>query len=132
MNIVVMCKSVPDTMDVRFDPETKTMVRAGVATIINPFDLFAIEEGLRQRERHGGTVTAITMGPLAAKRELQDAIAMGCERDGSFRSPPPVLGPCRRRSPPRHWRCRVISSSPARFSQRCGRSGSGACRSSRC
>jgi len=79
MNIVVMCKSVPDTMDVRFDPETKTMVRAGVATIINPFDLFAIEEGLRQRERHGGTVTAITMGPLAAKRELQDAIAMGCD-----------------------------------------------------
>jgi electron transfer flavoprotein beta subunit len=79
MHIVVMCKSVPDTMDVRFDPETKTMVRAGVATIINPFDLFAIEEALRLRERHGGTVTAMTMGPPAARRELQDAIAMGCD-----------------------------------------------------
>ncbi|MEN6478685.1 MAG: electron transfer flavoprotein subunit beta/FixA family protein [Anaerolineales bacterium] len=79
MNIIVMCKSVPDTMDVRFDPDTKTMIRAGVATVINPFDLFAIEEGLRLRERYGGTVTALTMGPAAARRELQDAIAMGCD-----------------------------------------------------
>ena len=78
MRIVVMCKSVPDTMDVRFDPQTKTMVRAGVATTINPFDLFAIEAALRLREQHGGTVTAMTMGPSAAQRELQDAIAMGC------------------------------------------------------
>ena len=79
MHSVVMIKSVPDTMDVRFDPETKTMIRAGVATAINPFDLYAIEEGLRLRERHGGQVTVMTMGPPAATRELQEAIAMGCD-----------------------------------------------------
>jgi len=79
MHIIVMIKSVPDTMDVRFDPETKTMIRAGVATAVNPFDLFAIEEGLRLRERQGGRVTVMTMGPPAARRELQEAIAMGCD-----------------------------------------------------
>jgi electron transfer flavoprotein beta subunit len=79
MHIIVMIKSVPDTMDVRFDPDTKTMIRAGVATAINPFDLFAIEEGLRLRERHGGRVTVMTMGPPAAQRELQETIAMGCD-----------------------------------------------------
>ncbi|NLX37458.1 MAG: electron transfer flavoprotein subunit beta/FixA family protein [Chloroflexi bacterium] len=91
MRIVVMCKSVPDTMDVRFDPQTKTMVRAGVATTINPFDLFAIEAALRLREQHGGTVTAMTMGPSAAQRELQDAIAMGCD-DAVLLSSPAYAG----------------------------------------
>lgn len=79
MRTIVMIKSVPDTMAVEFDPDTKTMVRLGVATIINPFDLFAIEEALRLKERHGGTVTAMTMGPPAARLELQEAIAMGCD-----------------------------------------------------
>lgn len=79
MNIVVCIKQVPDTMDVRIDPETNTLVRDGVPSILNPFDEFAIEEGLRIRERFGGTVTAITMGPPQASEVLRTALAMGAD-----------------------------------------------------
>ncbi len=53
MNIVVCIKQVPDTIDVRIDRETNTLIREGVPSIVNPFDLYAIEEGLRLRERTG-------------------------------------------------------------------------------
>jgi electron transfer flavoprotein beta subunit len=80
MNIVVCIKQVPDTMDVRIDPKTNTLVREGVPSILNPFDEFAIEEGLRLRERFGGTVTAITMGPPQASEVLRTALGMGADR----------------------------------------------------
>jgi len=79
MNIVVCIKQVPDTMDVRIDPITNTLVREGVPSILNPFDEFAIEEGLKLRERFGGKVTAITMGPPQAAEVLRTALAMGVE-----------------------------------------------------
>ncbi len=79
MNIVVCVKQVPDTMDVRIDPKTNTLVRDGVPSILNPFDEFAIEEGLRIRERFGGTVTVITMGPPQASEILRTALAMGAD-----------------------------------------------------
>ena len=77
MNIVVCIKQVPDTMDVRIDPETNTLIREGVPSILNPFDEFAIEEGLRIREKCGGKVTVITMGPPQADEVLRTALAMG-------------------------------------------------------
>jgi electron transfer flavoprotein beta subunit len=79
MNIVVCIKQVPDTMDVRIDPKTNTLIRDGVPSILNPFDEFAIEEGLRIKEKVGGKVTAVTMGPPQAAEILRTALAMGVD-----------------------------------------------------
>jgi len=80
MNIVVLMKQVPDTTDVRIDRETNTLIREGVPSIINPFDMYAIEEGLRIRERAGsGTVTIMSMGPPQVEASLRDAIALGVD-----------------------------------------------------
>lgn len=79
MNIVVCIKQVPDTTDVRINPETNTLVRDGVVSIINPFDMYAIEEGLRLRERYEGKVTVVTMGPPQAEAALREAIALGAD-----------------------------------------------------
>nr|HID58018.1 electron transfer flavoprotein subunit beta/FixA family protein [Desulfobacterales bacterium] len=77
--LIVCIKQVPDTSDVRIDPETNTLVREGVESILNPLDPFAIEEAVRVKERMGGVVTAITMGPPQAKKVLQHAIALGAD-----------------------------------------------------
>ncbi len=77
MHFVVCIKQVPDTHDVKINPETNTLMREGVESIINPFDMYAIEEAIRLRERLGGTVTALTMGPPQAEAALREAIAMG-------------------------------------------------------
>jgi len=77
MKIVVCIKQVPDTNDVKIDPKTNTLVREGVAAVVNPFDMYAIEEALRIRDRVGGTVTALTMGPPQAEAVLREAISMG-------------------------------------------------------
>jgi len=79
MKIVVCVKQVPDTMDVRIDPETNTLIREGVPSILNPFDEYAIEEGLRIREKYGGKVIVITMGPPQAVDILRTALAMGVD-----------------------------------------------------
>lgn len=77
MHFVVCIKQVPNTHDVRINPETNTLMREGVESIVNPFDMYAIEEAIRLRERLGGTVTALTMGPPQAETALREAIAMG-------------------------------------------------------
>ncbi len=79
MHIIVCIKQVPDTTDVRIDPERGTLVREGVPSIINPFDMYAIEEGIRLKEKYGGRTTAITMGPPQAREALREAVAMGCD-----------------------------------------------------
>lgn len=79
MRAIVCIKSVPETTEVRIHPETKTLMRDLVASIINPFDMFAIEEALRLKEAHGGTVTVLSMGPPQAEKELRDAVALGCD-----------------------------------------------------
>lgn len=79
MRILVAIKQVPDTDKVKMDPVTGTMVREGVEAIVNPLDLYAIELAIRLREKHGGTVTAFTMGPPAADKALKEAMAMGCD-----------------------------------------------------
>ncbi len=80
MNIIVCIKQVPDTTDIRIDPQTNTLIRQGVASIINPFDMYAIEEALRIKERLGkGKITVLTMGPPQAESALREAIAMGCD-----------------------------------------------------
>jgi len=79
MQIIVPIKQVPETSKVKMDPETGTMVRKGLASIVNPLDLYAIETALRVREREGGKVTVITMGPPNATFALREALAMGCD-----------------------------------------------------
>ena len=79
MDIIVCIKQVPDTTDVKINPETNTLIREGVRSIVNPFDVYAIEEGLRLKERHGGKVTVITMGPPQAVDALRESIAMGAD-----------------------------------------------------
>lgn len=79
LNIIVCIKQVPDTTEVKIDPKTNTLIREGVASIINPFDMYAIEEGIRLKEKYGGKVTVISMGPPQAEEALREAIAMGCD-----------------------------------------------------
>lgn len=79
MNIVVCIKQVPNTTDVKIDPVTNTLIRDGVESVINPFDAYAIEEGVRLKERFGGKVTVVTMGPPQAENALKEAISLGCD-----------------------------------------------------
>jgi electron transfer flavoprotein beta subunit len=80
MHFVVCIKQVPETTDVKIDPKTNTLMREGVAAIVNPFDMYAIEESLRLRERVGGTITALSMGPPQAESAVREAIAMGVDK----------------------------------------------------
>jgi electron transfer flavoprotein beta subunit len=81
MHIVVCIKQVPNTTDVRIDPKTNTLMREGVESIVNPFDMYAIEEALRLRDKlPGSKVTVLTMGPPQAETALREAIAMGVDK----------------------------------------------------
>lgn len=79
MKVLVPIKQVPETSNVKMDPVTGTMVRDGVEPIINPLDLYAIEEGVRLKEQFGGEVVALSMGPPKAILAIKEAIAMGCD-----------------------------------------------------
>lgn len=79
MNIVVCIKQVPDAKDVRLDPETNTLARDGVESIMNPYDRHALEEAVAIKEQHGGKVTVVTMGPPQAESMLREAIACGAD-----------------------------------------------------
>ena len=79
MKIIVCIKQVPDTTNVRINPDTNTLIREGVESIINPFDMYAIEEGLRLKEKHGGTVTVLSMGPPQVEAALREAIGLGAD-----------------------------------------------------
>lgn len=80
MHIVVCIKQVPDSAQIRVHPVTNTIMRQGVPTIINPYDLFALEEALRWRDRLGGEVTLLTMGPPMAEESLRKALTLGADR----------------------------------------------------
>ena len=73
MKIVVCMKQVPATSKVDIDPETGAMKRMSGETRTNPYDLFALETALAIREKTGGTVTVLTMGPPQAEEMIRDA-----------------------------------------------------------
>ncbi|HLD82642.1 MAG TPA: electron transfer flavoprotein subunit beta/FixA family protein [Candidatus Omnitrophota bacterium] len=79
MNIIVCIKQVPETTDVRINPETNTLIREGVKSIINPFDMYAIEEALRLKEKFTGKATVISMGPPQAEAALREALSLGID-----------------------------------------------------
>ena len=79
MRILVPIKQVPESGNVKMDAVTGTVIRAGVETVVNPLDLYAIETALWLKEQYGGEVTALSMGPPSAMRVLREAAAMGCD-----------------------------------------------------
>jgi electron transfer flavoprotein beta subunit len=79
MNIIVCIKQVPGTTEIKIDPKTNTLVREGVKSIVNPFDTYALEEGVRLKERYGGKVTIITMGPPQVEEALRETISLGAD-----------------------------------------------------
>jgi len=80
MHIVVCIKQVPDSAQIRVHPVTNTIMRQGVPTIVNPYDLFALEAALRLRDQFGATVTVLTMGPPMAEDTLRKALGFGADR----------------------------------------------------
>jgi electron transfer flavoprotein beta subunit len=79
VHIIVCIKQVPDTADVKINPETNTLVREGVKSMINPFDTYAIEEAVRLKEKFGGKATVLSMGPPQAEAALREAISLGID-----------------------------------------------------
>jgi electron transfer flavoprotein beta subunit len=79
MNIVVCVKQVPATMEVKINKETNTIIREGVESVLNPFDAYAVEEGVRIKEKTGGKVTVLSMGIPAVAVMLKETIALGVD-----------------------------------------------------
>ncbi len=79
MKIVVCIKQVPDTAEVRINPETNTLIRDGVPSIINPYDLHALEAALMIKDERDAYVSVLTMGPPQAEDALKNAVAMGAD-----------------------------------------------------
>ncbi len=79
MHAIVCIKQVPESPNVGIDPSTNTLIREGIPSIINPFDMYAIEEALLLKDKFGGKVTVVTMGPPQAVEALREALAMGAD-----------------------------------------------------
>jgi electron transfer flavoprotein beta subunit len=79
MHIVVCIKQVPDSAQIRVHPVTNTIMRQGVPAIVNPYDLFSLEEALKLKDEFGGTVTVLTMGPPQAEAALRKCISFGAD-----------------------------------------------------
>lgn len=79
LKITVLIKQVPGSPEVEIDPVTGVMKRDSAAAKLNPYDLFALEEAFRIREKNGGSITVLTMGPTQAEDSLREALAMGAD-----------------------------------------------------
>lgn len=79
MRIAVLVKQVPDSDEVKMDPEKGTMIREGAGNIVNPLDLNALEAGLVLSREHGGEVSVFSMGPPQADIALRETLALGAE-----------------------------------------------------
>ena len=80
MKFIVCIKQVPDTTEVRVNPETNTLIREGVPAMVNPFDLYAVEEALILKKKFGGEVITVSMGPPQAEQALREVISMGVDK----------------------------------------------------
>ncbi len=81
MNILVCVKQVPDTaIAIKLDAEQKSIDRSEITYVVNPFDEYAIEAGLQLKEKYGGEVTLVTMGPDRADETLRTGLAMGADK----------------------------------------------------
>lgn len=80
MNILVCIKQVPDTTEIKIDPVTKTLIRTGVPSIVNPYDAYALEMAVRLKEKTGGKVSVLSMGPAQAKEALKSCLSVGADK----------------------------------------------------
>lgn len=78
-NIIVCVKQVPDTTEIRIDPETGNLIREGVPSILNPEDKHALEAAVSFKEKFGSKVTVLTMGPAQAEEALRECLCMGAD-----------------------------------------------------
>jgi electron transfer flavoprotein beta subunit len=80
MNILVCIKQVPDTTEIKIDPVKHTLIREGVPSIVNPFDACALELAVRLKEKEGGKVYIVSMGPAQAKNALKECLSVGADQ----------------------------------------------------
>jgi len=80
MDIVVCIKQVPDVPNIRIDKHRMTIIREGVESIINPLDCVALEAAVELRDREGGRITALSMGPPQSEEALREALAFGADQ----------------------------------------------------
>jgi electron transfer flavoprotein beta subunit len=80
LHIVVCIKQVPDSREIRIDPKNNTLIRQGVPSIVNFYDLHGLEEALRIKDLHGAQVTVVTMGPPPAEKGLKECISLGADQ----------------------------------------------------
>ncbi len=80
IHLLVSVKQVPDTTNIRIDPETGSMIRKGVPAILNPYDAHAVASAAEWKKKLGGKLTVVSMGPPAAEEALQECIEMGADR----------------------------------------------------
>jgi electron transfer flavoprotein beta subunit len=80
MDIVVCIKQVPEASEIGWNPTTGTLIREGVGGILNPNDKNALEAAIQLREKHGGSITALSMGPPQAEETLREALSMGIDK----------------------------------------------------
>lgn len=81
MNILVCVKQVPDTTEIKINPETNTLIRDGVPSILNPFDAYALEAAVRLRDKNSDTkIIAVSMGPEQAKAALKECLAIAADK----------------------------------------------------
>lgn len=91
MNIIVCVKQVISTKDLRRIVETNTSIRDTAEGTVNPYDLYAVEEGIRIKEKIGGKVTALSMGVEKAAAMLRDTVGLGVD-DAVLLSDPAFAG----------------------------------------
>ena len=81
MNVLLLIKQVPDTeARIRVNGDKKNIAVDGLKYILSPYDEFALEEGVRIKEKHGGEVTALSMGPARVKEALRTCLAVGADK----------------------------------------------------
>lgn len=79
LHIVVCVKQVPDSREIRIDPKTNSLIRQGVPSIVNFYDMHGLEEALRMKDQFGARVTVVTMGPPPAEKALKECISLGAD-----------------------------------------------------
>ncbi|WP_240415280.1 electron transfer flavoprotein subunit beta/FixA family protein [Paenibacillus periandrae] len=79
LHVVVCIKQVPDSREIRIDPKNNTLIRQGVPSIVNFYDLHGLEEALRIKDELGARVTVVTMGPPPAEKSLKQCISLGAD-----------------------------------------------------
>ena len=80
MNILVCVKQVPDTTEIKINPENNTLIREGVPSIVNTFDGFALEMAARIKDKQDAKIIVMSMGPGQAKSALKECLSTGADK----------------------------------------------------